>query len=482
MAQTCGVVAHGAIFSKHMAAFTLACAEAGVDNRDEDVERVTPFGKSSAVVDVVLAAKDGWTSQLLADISSALCLADGQALLNAIEGVGQALAAGEVVEVDILASKTELLNDAGEQAACLHPTELRSRRRCSPGSTTGSAADDDSGGGGEWRVWRVPAPPPPPPDGIVGIDKPKLTTLTRAAAGHMRAGGSAAAAAGQHRRKKKQNIKRARAFAELLIGEFGRDALRAGTGVVDVAGGSGELAFELSTRWGIPCTIVDPRGEGVRIKACNRRLLAQRAANSAALSAPWTAMSPLARQLAEKWACFTPAAAAHLKRCFEAALMDDPAAATLLTRCSAIVGLHPDQATGAVVDAGLVLNKPWAVVPCCVFPSAYPERTRPGTDSERVRTTEHLVEHLAARAPGRIRVGEISCGGANAVLWCAAEEGGAVAAEGRLDFPWPSPRTASRGGGSASYGGSGAAEAQATGVTKEGSEKTGANEVVLVLE
>ena len=36
--------------------------------------------------------------------------------------------------------------------------------------------------------------------------------------------------------------------------------------------------------------------------------------------------------------------------------------------CSAaLVALHPDEATEAVVDAALALRKPFLVVPCCAF-------------------------------------------------------------------------------------------------------------------
>jgi len=39
-----------------------------------------------------------------------------------------------------------------------------------------------------------------------------------------------------------------------------------------------------------------------------------------------------------------------------------------LQSCSLVLGLHPDQATDSIVDFALQFNKPFAVVPCCVFP------------------------------------------------------------------------------------------------------------------
>ena len=48
----------------------------------------------------------------------------------------------------------------------------------------------------------------------------------------------------------------------------------------------------------------------------------------------------------------------------------------LLLNCSVIVGMHPDQATEAIVDAALRADRPFAVVPCCVYPTLFPRRRR----------------------------------------------------------------------------------------------------------
>jgi hypothetical protein len=46
----------------------------------------------------------------------------------------------------------------------------------------------------------------------------------------------------------------------------------------------------------------------------------------------------------------------------------------LITRCAALVGLHPDEATEHIVDLALARGKPFAVVPCCVMPHLFPPR------------------------------------------------------------------------------------------------------------
>jgi hypothetical protein len=48
-------------------------------------------------------------------------------------------------------------------------------------------------------------------------------------------------------------------FCRFLLQTFGREVLASGSGVLDVAGGRGDLAFELLNLNGIRATVVDPR-------------------------------------------------------------------------------------------------------------------------------------------------------------------------------------------------------------------------------
>ena len=50
------------------------------------------------------------------------------------------------------------------------------------------------------------------------------------------------------------------------------------------------------------------------------------------------------------------------------------ASAAAWKEASLVVGLHPDEATGAIVELALEHGKPFAVVPCCVFPQRFPDR------------------------------------------------------------------------------------------------------------
>lgn len=45
-----------------------------------------------------------------------------------------------------------------------------------------------------------------------------------------------------------------------------------------------------------------------------------------------------------------------------------------ILRTSLVAGLHPDQATEAAIDLAFLLGVPFAIVPCCVFPSQFPDR------------------------------------------------------------------------------------------------------------
>lgn len=64
---------------------------------------------------------------------------------------------------------------------------------------------------------------------------------------------------GQMRRTKPKNKFRVGVFRRWLADTFGDERMRQGSGVVDVAGGKGELAFQLLNLCDIPATVVEPR-------------------------------------------------------------------------------------------------------------------------------------------------------------------------------------------------------------------------------
>ena len=164
---------------------------------------------------------------------------------------------------------------------------------------------------------------------------------------------------------KRQKGARAKIFVEWLKG-LGEN-LGAGSGVLDVAGGRGDVSFELHTVNGIRSTLVEPRRRKLN-KAQHRWLSSNRGVKRAKKMeravAAGTVADPLAPFLCAQVQEMFPFGAASLKGPRGAELRQ------LQENCSCVVGLHPDQATEAIVDFAVSRRKPFAVVPCCVFASA----------------------------------------------------------------------------------------------------------------
>ena len=90
----------------------------------------------------------------------------------------------------------------------------------------------------------------------------------------------------------------------------------------------------------------------------------------------------------------------------------------LFQQASALVALHPDEATDAIVDLAVAHEIPFVIVPCCVYSRLFPHRRKTvGTaSSELVCTLPDLVEYLQAKHPS-IQRATLPFEGANTVLW-----------------------------------------------------------------
>ena len=248
-------------------------------------------------------------------------------------------------------------------------------------------------------------------------------------------------------------------FARWLVSTFGQSDLRLGGGVVDIAGGLGLVSFELAVRYGVPSTLVEPRE--VVLKAITRRmgrkitrnrrresLLVEKGPSKKRqkteeksdnhdrndkkglvnfieslipLKDDCLILDGIEDALADNRVPFT-----HLKAYFiwplgpgkeiacttlvssgkgsnlhdfPVASVDSTALVNALQNASALIGMHSDQATEAIVDAGLALNKPFAVVPCCVFKKENPHRRLVDENGESrvVSTYQDLINYLQAK-------------------------------------------------------------------------------------
>ncbi|KAL7560445.1 hypothetical protein ACA910_020492 [Epithemia clementina (nom. ined.)] len=106
----------------------------------------------------------------------------------------------------------------------------------------------------------------------------------------------------------------------------------------------------------------------------------------------------------------------------------------LFHQASALVALHPDEATDAVVDLAVAYRIPFVVVPCCIYSRLFPHRRRPthsnknkegGDDSIQdgdgsVCSLPDLLDYLQAKDPS-IQRATLPFEGANNVLWSTFE-------------------------------------------------------------
>eukprot|EP00041_Stephanoeca_diplocostata_P014221 m.256090 g.256090 ORF g.256090 m.256090 type:complete len:401 (+) comp19626_c0_seq1:389-1591(+) len=185
---------------------------------------------------------------------------------------------------------------------------------------------------------------------------------------------------------------RAATFVAWLVAKFGAKTLSAGAGVLDVAGGRGDVAFELHTKRGIRTYLVEPRA----------RKLSR---------AQW-------KWLKQHTPAEGPGSTAPPNLCEHRQMEFTPDTWHAFTECAAVVGMHPDQATEAIVDFAVMHNKPFAVVPCCVFPALFPyRRDRAG---QLVTTTQQLVEYIQDKTGGTVEYLDME--GANQVVFRTATQ------------------------------------------------------------
>ena len=74
----------------------------------------------------------------------------------------------------------------------------------------------------------------------------------------------------------------------------------------------------------------------------------------------------------------------------------------MLHDCTVIIGMHPDQAAGPIVEFAVAFNKSFAVVPCCVYSDEFSKRKL--QNGKRVTSYDDLCQYLIELAePGEIQ-------------------------------------------------------------------------------
>eukprot|EP00535_Pseudo-nitzschia_heimii_P006406 CAMPEP_0197189358 /NCGR_PEP_ID=MMETSP1423-20130617/19620_1 /TAXON_ID=476441 /ORGANISM="Pseudo-nitzschia heimii, Strain UNC1101" /LENGTH=526 /DNA_ID=CAMNT_0042641445 /DNA_START=255 /DNA_END=1832 /DNA_ORIENTATION=+ len=144
---------------------------------------------------------------------------------------------------------------------------------------------------------------------------------------------------------------RHRIFAEWLVKIYGANFLSTGSGVLDVAGGNGALGHEL-WKLGVKSTLLDPDPR------CDPKTV------------PFKVISePLIGDGSDLTEERQYVDTTHPNKSEQKQQVRQ-----IVRSCSIMAGMHPDEATEAVIDTSLRLGKPFAILPCCVFRNLNPER------------------------------------------------------------------------------------------------------------
>lgn len=132
---------------------------------------------------------------------------------------------------------------------------------------------------------------------------------------------------------------------------YGAEALRANGGVCDVGGGHGDVSVRLWCEHGVPCTVIEPRPVGLRRR--QRKQVKRRGVEGIGRLTCEMQVGRRFREGTETEGEPESEEQARLRAALEG--------------CALIIGMHPDEATDAIVDVAHEYGKPFACVPVRVF-------------------------------------------------------------------------------------------------------------------
>jgi hypothetical protein len=216
--------------------------------------------------------------------------------------------------------------------------------------------------------------------------------------------------------------------AKTQLGQV-RDYLNQGSGVLDVAGGAGHVSMALGSL-GIQSTVIDSRSTVGKLPKRDRKIWKRRLKNCIRNGDP-DVISPATNDnfLNEFDDC--PAVSFHTHRAWfgtKSKSFRHPdednlpvisvecgeSTSSLIAAASALIALHPDEATGDIVDAAVRYRIPFVVVPCCVFSRVFPDRRT--SNGKPVNTYEDLLDYCQEMDPS-IQRSQLPFDGKNIALW-----------------------------------------------------------------
>ncbi|KAF9217964.1 hypothetical protein BGZ59_005735 [Podila verticillata] len=247
---------------------------------------------------------------------------------------------------------------------------------------------------------------------------------------------------------------RAFIFCRWIVEKYGREYLNSGSGVLDIAGGKGEISLFLTHMFGIRSTVVEPNVrrdkpyQRKNLMAVIRKQMDIEAGGDGHFYRQYTSSeTELAESLPQDSKTNTSvdldldlnldeeAKKKERRRIRKQQLSQFvvPRLSTLmndqfekhypgvLESASILIGMHPDQATEPTVDMALKHGKPFAVVPCCVFAHENPER-RLGGGGE-VNTTFDFIQYLMEKGSSvSMQKGFLPFDGMNIVVYRPLEQ------------------------------------------------------------
>ena len=212
--------------------------------------------------------------------------------------------------------------------------------------------------------------------------------------------------------------------------------------ILDVAGGKGELSARLSLCHSLRVVMIDPRPADIEAVYMNDVVPKlpnkwQTSINDRLEQTSSFVHDELDKRFTQLVMPFTSPPHLTASNDGQECHYKDGDLDEAVRNASLIIGLHADGATEAIVDAALLYNKPFVVVPCCVFPNLFNQRyitirnSTANTDADSdtqgevlvtkekrvpVRTHHQFCEYLLAKDT-RFKKEVLPFEGRNVAIW-----------------------------------------------------------------